>query len=272
MALNIWALAIVKALGLGYPAVQIVFLRTAMGGAIILPWVLSRRTSFSDISDLPIHGLRILLSFGALNAGFFAIARMPIALFTTVNFTRPIVMMVMAALLLAEPIGRRRWVAAVFALIGVIIAANPFGLLQSGAAVEPVPLLVLGAAVIMGTGAVIATRRLRRAPTIVMMAAYTYGILALSAPLALVFWVPISGAHLLPLLLIGVFAQAAQLCFLRAHDLGQAGYLGVLGYLSLVLSASVGYVAFGEVPTLAFAIGAALVIATALWTAYRHRQ
>jgi len=271
MALNIWALAIVKALGLGYPSVQIVFLRTAMGAAIILPWVLMHRRSFAHIGDLRLHGLRILLSFGALNAGFFAIARMPIALFTTVNFTRPIVMMVLAALLLAEPIGRRRWLAAAIALIGVIIAANPFGLHKGVEAVQAAPLLVLCGAVIMGTGAIIATRRLRTTPTIVMMAAYTFGIFLLSAPLAMTVWTPIATMHLLPLLLIGVFAQAAQLCFLRAHYLGEAGYLAVLGYLSLVLSASVGYFAFDEIPTPAFVVGAAMVIATALWTARHHR-
>jgi len=79
MALNIWALTIVKALGLGYPAVQIVFLRAIVGLAIILPWAMYARALFTNLDRYPLHILRVLFSALALTAGFFAIARLPFA-------------------------------------------------------------------------------------------------------------------------------------------------------------------------------------------------
>jgi S-adenosylmethionine uptake transporter len=205
------------------------------------------------------HLLRVLLSVITLSASFFAIPRVPFAVFTAVGFTRPLVTMVMAALLLRETIGARRWSAAGVAFAGVLVAVNP------GAVAWSWGLAALVVVVFSGSGAVIATRRLREAPPIVMMTFYTAGLTVFSAPLALVAWEPVAPGHLLPLLLVGCFAQSAQLCFLRAHYHGAAGFLSVLGYLSLVLSIGVGYFAFGEEPGPSFALGAFLVVSSALW-------
>ncbi|MEO0915499.1 MAG: EamA/RhaT family transporter, partial [Pseudomonadota bacterium] len=82
-------------------------------------------------------------------------------------------------------------------------------------------------------------------------------------------WIPVEPAHLAPLLAIGVFAQVAQLCFLRAHFHGDAGFLSVLGYLSLILSALVGIFVFQEIPSLGFATGSFLVVGAAIWVVLR---
>lgn len=266
MSLNIWALSIVKALGAGYPSAQIVFLRASVGLVLILPLVWRRRHLFRGADQLGLHLLRVMLSVVALTMTFFAIARVPFALYTAVNFIRPMVTMVMAAALLGERIGRARWIAAAIAFAGVFIAVNPRDMAWSWG------LAALAVLVFAGSGAIIATRRLRAAPEIVMMTFYTAGLTAFTAPLAALSWVPIERAHLLPLLLVGVFAQTAQLCFLRAHHAGEAGFLSVLGYLSLVLSISVGYFVFDEVPTAGFWLGAALVVGAALWTTLDARR
>ena len=263
MSLNIWALSIVKWLGGGYPATQIVFLRALTGFILILPLIWTNRAAFRRIDHLGMHLLRVGLSVITLTASFFAISRVPLAVFTAIGFTRPIVTMVMAAILLRETIGPRRWGAAGLALAGVVIAANP----------REVPwtlgLAALGVVVLTGSAAIIATRRLREAPYIVLMSFYTAGLALCTLPFALVAWHPVDPAHLWPLLAVGAFSQAAQLCFLRAHFHGEAGFLSVLGYLSLVMSVGVGYFVFGEVPGAEFALGAALVICAALFVVLR---
>ena len=261
MALNIWALSIVKWLGAGYPAAQIVFIRAAVGLVLIAPLVWRDRALLRRVPDLRLHLLRVALSVVTLTASFFAIARVPLALFTAIGFTRPLVTMVMAAILLGETIGARRWGAAAVALVGVVIAVNP------GAVGFSWGLAALGLVVVAGSGAVIAMRRLRAAPPVVLMAFYTAGLALFTAPLAAIGWQPVAPDHLLPLIAVGCFAQAAQLCFLRAHYFGAAGFLSVLGYLSLVFSVGVGFLVFGEVPAPSFGLGAALVIGAALWVA-----
>ena len=266
LALNIWALAIVKSLGLDYSAFQIVFLRAGVGLILISPLIWRGRRSFHHIDHLPLHLFRVALSVVTLTASFFAVSRVPFAVFTAMSFTRPLVTMVMAALILGETIGKRRWSAAGIALLGVLIALNPDSVDWSWG------LAALALVVLTGSGAIIATRRLRSAPEIVMMAFYTAGLAAFAAPFAALNWTPIQPNHLPFLLLVGVFAQSAQLCFLRAHYFGEAGFLSVLSYLSLILSVSVGYFAFGEVPTLSFWIGATLVVSAALWVTLRAKQ
>lgn len=266
MSLNIWALSIVKWLGAGYPATQIVFIRALVGLVLIAPLVWRGRAMFHALPDLGLHLARVLLSVVTLSASFYAVARIPFAVFTAIGFTRPLMTMVMAAVLLGEVIGARRWVAACFALAGVLVAVNP------GAVEWSWGLAAMLLVVISGSGAIIATRRLRAAPPVVMMAFYTAGLTLFSAPMALAAWQPIAPGHLVPLLLVGCFAQTAQLCFLRAHYNGAAGFLSVLGYLSLVLSVGVGYVVFDETPGAGFTIGAVLVVASAFWVTIDPRS
>lgn len=263
MSLNIWALTIVKWAGAEYGAMQLVLLRAAVGLGVLTPWIWRERRAFAATDRWPLHALRILLSTVTLASSFYAVARLPFALFTALNFTRPIVLMVMAALILGEHIGRARWIAAVCGLLGVAVAVGP-------KAASPSPaLLALGVTVLAGTGAVIVTRALRGTPAVVMMAFYTGGLLLTAAPFALAAWRPVP-LHDLPLLLgVGILAQAAQLCFLRAHWLGDAGVLGPVSYASLILSGAAGYLVFGEVPGAGMVAGAAIIVAAALWVGRR---
>lgn len=258
MSLNIWALSIVKAMGADYGAVQLVFLRSATGLILVGPWAWRQRKAFVSIDQLPLHALRIGLSVLTLAASFFAIARIPFALFTAVNFVRPILLMIMAALLLGERIARPRWIAAFLGLAGAFIAINPDATALNWG------VLALLVAVTTGTLAVIITRQLKGTPTVVMMLFYTGGLALASAPFAAYSWHPVDASDWPLLLAIGLFAQAAQFCFLKAHWLGDAGVLGPVSYLSLVLSTAAGFVFFSEVPTLQLAIGA-LIILAATW-------
>jgi len=96
MSLNIWALSIVKWLGAGYPATQVVFLRAAVGLVLIAPLIWRGRARFRGVADLRLHLLRVALSVVTLSASFYAIARVPLAVFTAVGFTRPLVTMLLA--------------------------------------------------------------------------------------------------------------------------------------------------------------------------------
>jgi drug/metabolite transporter (DMT)-like permease len=265
MTLNIWALTIVKALGLGYPVTQIVFLRACVGLLVMVPWAIRSRHAFRNIKRWDLHALRVGFSALALTASFFAIARLPFAMVTTISFTRPVLTMVMAVMFLNEVVSRRRWVAAGIAFVGVLIAIQP------GAVSFTWGLPAMGLAVFFGTSAIILTRRLSQTPTVVMMVFYTAGLAALTAPFAVYSWTEITPAHLIPLLAVGAFSQCAQFCFLQAHQRAEAGFLAILGYFSLVLTTSIGYLFFDEIPSVALFIGASLIVGAALWTALTSR-
>lgn len=259
MSLNIWAISIVKALGGGYPSWQIVFLRALVGLLLLLPWVWRDRQAFAKVEHWGLQFLRIGLSTLTLTTSFFAVARLPLALFMTMNFTRPLILMVMAALVLGEKVPAARWAAGAVGLFGIVIALNPNNVPWSWG------LLAVTMTVFSGTAAIIVTRKLKGTPAVVMMTFYTGGLALLTALPAHLTWVPIATGHLPYLLAVGVFSQCAQFCFLQAHWKGDAGFLGPLGYTSLIISGTVGFLFFHEVPTLNTVIGAAIIVlATAL--------
>ncbi len=260
MALNIWALVIVKASGAEFPAVQLVFLRATVGLALMLPWILQARGDFAQALRPRLHLARIALSSVTLTASFHAVANLPFALYTAVNFTRPLVMIALAALFLAEPATPRRWLAGALGLIGVVVAVDP-----GGATLDPA-LFAMAVTVIAGTAAIVVTRKINDQPPVVLMTAYTAGLMVTTAGPALWSWQPVATGDWPVLLAIGLFAQAAQFCFLRAHRHASAGLLAIVGYSSLILSTVVGWLVFSEVPTAAFWIGAAAIIG-ATWIA-----
>ncbi|MEP0942908.1 MAG: DMT family transporter [Rhizobiaceae bacterium] len=266
LMLNIWALTIVKVLGLGYPTAQIVFLRASVGLMFMLPWIWKSRDKFFGIDQLQLHALRILFSTLALTTSFFAIARLPFALFTAVSFTRPIITMILAMVFLNEIVAKPRWIAAALAFVGVLIAVQP-GVTPFSWGLPAIFLTVL-----FGTSAIIVTRLLAGTPLVVMMTFYTAGLTILTPPFAWLTWSPIASGHILPLLAIGVFSQAAQFCFLKAHGRAEAGFLAILGYLSLLLTTAIGYFVFNEVPSTAFAIGASIIVAATAWITGSERR
>ena len=52
--------------------------------------------AFRGLEDRALHALRVALSAITLTASFYAVARLPLALFTALMFTRPVVTMLMA--------------------------------------------------------------------------------------------------------------------------------------------------------------------------------
>ncbi|WP_245190888.1 DMT family transporter [Jannaschia formosa] len=253
LGLNVWALTIVKAWGADIPAAQLVFLRALTGLVLISPWIWLARRRFAEARAPGLHLARVGMSTLALTCSFYAVARVPLALFTALNFTRPLVMIALAALFLGERAGPARWGAGALGLVGVAVAVDP-------RAEATWALLALAVTVLAGTGAIVVTRKLNDQPTVVMMTAYTAGLALATAPLALAGWQPVPQDAWPILLAIGVFAQSAQVCFLQAHRLAEAGLLAVLGYASLILSTAVGWLVFGEVPGTGFWIGAALIV------------
>jgi len=257
MSLNVAALTLVKWLGADYPASQIVFLRAAIGLLLLLPWAWRERAVFAGIDRRRWHLLRIVLSSITLATSFYAVARLPLAVFTAINFSRPVLLMAMAAWLVGERIGARRWCAALVGLSGVLVAVNPGNVPLSTA------VLALGITVVSGCASILVTRHLVDAPAVLLMSCYGVGLTLVCGPWAWLHWQPIAAHHALPILVIGAATQCAQFCFLRAHALGEVGQLAPLMYVSLILSALAGFLVFGEVPTAATGLGALFIVLAA---------
>jgi drug/metabolite transporter (DMT)-like permease len=266
MSFNVWSLAIVKSLGVSLPSIQIVLIRALVGLLVLLPFVIYKG-GMQRLTNPWLQISRIALSSIAMTGSFFGVAKLPFAMFTTVNFTRPLLMMTLAALILGERIRPKQWLAGGIGLIGVAIAVNPANLNATYIS----GLAALFASVVAGTCAVIILRRMRNEDPLTQMIWQTAGLAVIAAVPAALYW-QAPGAHWPILLSVGLFSQTAQFCFMRAHYWADAGVIAPLGYLSLILSVTIGYFLFNEVPSTGLYIGAALIIGAALMAGNRRKR
>ena len=73
------------------------------------------------------------------------------------------------------------------------------------------------------------------------------------------------------MLVSGVFAALANLTQIFAYRHASASLLVPFSYTQLVWASAFGYMFFGNVPTLAMFIGAAVIAASGIYTANRER-
>ena len=266
MALVTTMQAIVKAEGETYPAIQLVFLRSLVGFISVAPLVWRHRHKLADLSNIRGHLARVAFNSAALTLNFAAFAALPLALVTAIGFTRPLMLLVMAAIMLGESVSRTRYAFTTIGFLGIIIMVRP----------DAIPwnmgLVAAFASVFFGSLAVIQTRRLAGENTVILMLFYTVGLTTLTSIPAAFVWVSIPWSAAQNIILIGVLAQVGQYCWLQAYQKQEARLLAPIGYLSILFSGFAGWLYFGEIPSLSLCVGAAIVVLTTVLATPTERR
>lgn len=223
---------------------------------------------------LPTQGLRVLktrspgrqLLRGALMVMisllyFAAVRALPLAQATAVFFTTPMLVTLLATLFLKERPGWATWLAVAGGFVGVMIVVRP------GASLPLLPtLLVFGAAVCNAAYQTL-TRAQSQADPPEVQVLYAGVVGAALMSLALPFWWT-SGWWSDPAFravdwcvfaLLGVLGASGHLLLARAFRLALASRLTPWGYMQIVLSIGVGWLAFGDTPDAIALLGMALI-------------
>jgi S-adenosylmethionine uptake transporter len=246
---------LVKMQGASYPAVQLVFIRALIGLLLILPMIWRHRRQLVHSRDPLRNIMRISCNAVALTGNFVALTMLPLVLVNALGFTRPLVSMLMAVIMLGERVSRWRWIGAVFAFAGVLVMLAPDAFAWNFGLVAVLLSIVFGAL------ATIQTRMLHYENTTVMMVFYTAGLTVITFVPALFVWQPVRSEDWPALIGIGLLAQLGQFCFLRAYQIASASLLAPFGYLSIVFATASGYFFFDEAPDLRTLIGIVVIIA-----------
>ncbi|MEQ8256896.1 MAG: DMT family transporter, partial [Roseovarius confluentis] len=125
--------AMVKLLGTRIPAPEAAFLRYVLGLIFLLPMLGTLSRLRLDRGTWGLIAARGIAHSAGVGLWFFAMARIPIADVTAMNYLSPIYVTLGAALFLGEKLALRRVVAILVALCGALIILRPgFRELQSG--------------------------------------------------------------------------------------------------------------------------------------------
>jgi drug/metabolite transporter (DMT)-like permease len=260
--------ALAKLMAAIYPVGEVMFFRSfsslAVCAAFVLPF-----TGFSVfVTKRPRdHLARGISQSISQTFTVLAVSMMPLAGVIAINFSAPLWSALLSVLWLKERAGPARWMALSTGFVGVLIVTHPgVDSLQIGA------LFALGNAIMYGsvTVAVRGMTATEATSTLLMWQMVTMAVLH---SLLLLFgfrWpAPVDAAMLV---LSGVANAVGQFFWTKALLLAPATAVSPFYYLMLVWALVIGYLIWGDVPTLGLLFGAGIVVACGLFLLWHEAQ
>ena len=251
----------------GIPVFEIILFRNLFA-FVPLGLYIWRTTGFEVLkTKRPLgHLTRSVIGLTGMVCGFSAVQHLPLTEATALQFTSPLFMTALSALLLGEAVGRHRWAAVVMGFIGVLLMARP---IPGEMDVTGVTLGILSA--IGAAGAMVAIRQIadtERGPTIVFY--FTLGGVALGLAGSAFHWVTPDPLTLAMLILAGLVGGVGQLLLTEALRNAPIGVVAPFDYTQLVWAALLGLVVWGELPHPLTLVGAVIVAGSGVYILHRE--
>lgn len=257
--------ALVKMVGTRLPASETAFLRYALGIVFLIPMIKPILEAKLTKRQIGLFTLRGVLHTGAVVAWFFAMARIPIAEVTAMNYLSPVYVTIGAALFLGEKLAFRRIAAVIVALIGVTIILRP-GFRE----LSPGHFAMLFTALGFAGGYLIAKMlSAELSPTVVvgmLSVTVTIGL----APLALSVWVTPTLDELVILFGVACFATAGHYTMTLAFKAAPVTVTQPVSFLQMVWAVLLGWIGFGEQPDVWVLVGALIIIGAISFITWRE--
>lgn len=267
--------AIAKYLADTLPPGQIAAGRFLFQLAFLLPIVLvTGRPLRSNHPGL--NALRGCLIAGATLFFFWALAYMPLADTVAIFFVEPLILTLIAAVFLKEPVGWRRLTAIVVGLVGAMLVIRP-----SFQTIGLPALLPLGAATCFAIYLVL-TRKVAAGDDILTMQLWAgfFGLAMLGSALTVgsaagvdvldPIWP--SASEWLWMATLGAIATSGHLLIVGAFRRASPGILAPFQYLEILGAVLLGVVIFGDFPSLLTWIGILIIVASGLYVFHRERR
>jgi S-adenosylmethionine uptake transporter len=254
--------AAVKGMTPRYGAVQLTFFRFASGLVFAVGLWAWWRTPMPSPGQWRMHLLRSALLLVTLGLYFHALSVLALAQTVAMGYTAPIFISLLAMLLLRERPSRWIWGALALGFLGAGVALWPE--LQRGRPQLSGLLFAAGSAVCFAFVMVLTRRQAQHdaLPTFMLMQ-NLLPVLMLAVPVAVV-WRPVPASDLPAIAAVGALATVGLSAIAWALRHMEASRLAPVEYTGFVWAALVGYVAFGEVPTVYTAGSALLIVAGCL--------
>ncbi|HEY7611273.1 MAG TPA: DMT family transporter [Alphaproteobacteria bacterium] len=259
----------IRALANRLPAGDIAFYRAFFGLLLLLPlvlgggWARARRTLATK--RLPLFALRALFTYLAIASYFYALTKIPMAEAISLSTTLPIFMTALAALVLGEKVGARRWTAVGIGFVGALIIVRP-GI----ASVSWAALTALASASLYAAAGIVVKMLARSEPPGRIVFYMNLLVALLAAAPVLADFTPPRWADFPLILAIGATGTAAHFFQSNALKRADASFVAPFDFLRLPLGAVCGYLIFDDHPSDWVWVGAALIFAGTLWIARRE--
>ncbi|NNC72850.1 MAG: DMT family transporter [Sphingomonadaceae bacterium] len=214
------------------------------------------------------HVWRAAIGLTAMYLVFLSLSLLPLAEVTTIHFAAPLFATLLSIPVLGERVGARRLIAILVGFAGVVIVTQP----QSGNLPLAGALVAIGAAIAVGL-AQVTVRQISRSENseaivfwFALVAVIATGILQpwLYSPHDAASWALLGG--------VGVLGGLAQIFITKSLEAAPLQITAPFDYSQLLIATLLGWLIWSDMPRETTWIGAALIIATGLYTIYRERK
>lgn len=234
---------LIKHLGRDLPVFEVLFVRFLAGLVVILPLIFRIGLASLRTTRLPMHMARGFVGTMGNICFFYTLIHLAIADSVTLQFSRPMIMILIAMAFLGEPFRLNRGLATLIGFLGILMITRPFG---SG--FQPWALVGVGGA-FFGTLVVLTVKLLSRTEqTMTIMFYFALWTTVMSAVPALLTWQSPTPGEWALLVLTGALGIVGQSMFTHGIGLGETTFVLPFDYLRIVYSVLIGVVAFSELP------------------------
>lgn len=256
---------LVKLLGTRLPAPQTAFIRYAFGIPLLLPALRPLLATRFTRRQFGLLSLRGAVHTVGVMLWFYAMARIPIADVTAMNYLSPVFVTIGAAVFLGEKLAARRLIAVAAGLLGAVIILRP-GLRELDIGHVAMLFTPLG----LGASYLLAKRVSAELTPGVIVAMLTLTVSVGLAPLAAVVWVPPRLPELVILAGVALLATLAHYSMSRAFRVAPVSVTQPVTFLQLVWAVILGAAVFGEPVDPFVVLGGTVIVAAASFITWRE--
>ena len=251
-----------------YPIGEVLFTRSLVSLITLALFILpTTGLAVFRTGRLRHHVLRSFSQSVSQTCLLIAFSLMPLAGAVAINFSAPLFATLVSIVMLKEKVGLTRWSVLLVGFIGVLIVTNP-----GAEAFQVGALFALTNAVLYGTvtAAVRGMTATESAPTLTLYQILLItGFFAVVAPFG--FIMP-TFDHWGLIVFNGLANAVGQYWWTKSLHLGPASAVAPFFYLSLVWAVLIGFMVWGDVPTIDLLIGSAIVVASGLFLLWREAR
>jgi drug/metabolite transporter (DMT)-like permease len=257
---------LVKVMSDTYSTAQLTWARY-VAQTVLLVVLATPRGAFARMrtNRLDLHLLRAGLLVVSSFAFFASLRALPLTEANAIGFAAPLLITAMSAPILAEKVTLRQWVAVVAGFAGVLLVIRPGSGVFGWAAF--LPLLSACCAALYHVLTRVVGRSEDPANTLYYLG--IVGAVSLSGVVPF-FWVTPDLIGVAAMVAIGALGTVGLFLLARAFQAAPAASLSPFFYVYLVWATGLGWLVFGDVPSLWTACGSAVILASGLYV-YRDR-
>tara|TARA_B100000686_G_scaffold348168_1_gene438573 strand:+ start:1519 stop:2403 length:885 start_codon:yes stop_codon:yes gene_type:complete len=241
---------------------QIAFLRNLFAMLFMLPWLMNAGLAAMQTKQVGLHIARGMMSSINVTLLFAAVALIPIAEMSAINFLQPIIGAAVAGIFLGELIGKHRWLVIFLGFLGALLIIRP-GFSEFNLGIG----YALGSALAGALVSILIKTLVRKDPPDTIAAwLFLTQTLILLVPTIFV-WKPPSLPEWGFFTLIGLMSVILQRTYNRGIQAADISIAMPFNFTRLIWASLLGWIIFSEFPDVWTWIGGVVIFISSIWLA-----